>query len=172
MQVRVATIGDLPALARLMSLAIGENLKPFLTAAEIEASHAVMGLDTTLIEDGTYFVVEIDGALAGCGGWSRRRTMYGGDHTHGRDAARLDPSQEPARVRAMYTHPHFTRRGVGRRILEACEKAAAAEGFSELALVATLGGEPLYLSYGFSEIERFVDAGVPLVRMGKLISRP
>jgi GNAT superfamily N-acetyltransferase len=165
-------MADLPRLKRLMSLAIGENLKAFLTPAEIEASHAVMGLDTTLIEDGTYFVVEIDGALAGCGGWSRRRTMYGGDHTHGRDAARLDPTKEPARVRAMYTHPDFTRRGVGRKILEMCEEAAAAEGFGELALVATLGGEPLYLSYGFTEIERFVDAGVPLVRMGKLISGP
>jgi len=172
MRVRAATMDDLPALTRLMNLAIGENLKPFLSSAQIEASHAVMGVDTALIEDGTYFVVEIEQALAGCGGWSRRKTMYGGDHTHGRDAARLDPSREPARVRAMYTHPDFTRRGVGRKILEMCEEAAAAEGFSELALVATLGGEPLYLSYGFTEIERFVDAGVPLVRMGKLISKP
>jgi GNAT superfamily N-acetyltransferase len=163
---------DLPQLGRLMDLAIDENLKAYLTPDLVAASHALMGLDTTLVEDGTYYRVEIDGQLAGCGGWSRRATMYGGDHTHGRNATRLDPAQEPARVRAMYTHPEFTRRGVGRRILQLCEEAAHAEGFRELQLVATLGGEPLYLSYGFAEIERFVDAGVPLVRMGKLISKP
>ena len=109
--------------------------------------------------------------MAGCGGWSRRATLYGSDTTAGRDAHLLDPSTEPARVRAMYTNPAYTRRGVGRLILETCESAAAAEGFTRLSLMSTLAGEPLYASYGFIEIERLEDdqggAPVPLVRMEK-----
>lgn len=87
-----------------------------------------MGLDTQLVEDGTYLVVEADGVKAGCGGWSRRATLYGGDTSPGRDAALLDPAKDAARVRAMYTHPAFTRRGVGRLVLSLCEDAARAEG--------------------------------------------
>jgi GNAT superfamily N-acetyltransferase len=166
---RLATEADLAALTALMDLAIDENLKPFLTAAQIAASHAIMGLDTTLIADRTYFVVEADGQIAGCGGWSRRATMYGGDHTHGRDAALLDPAKDAARVRAMYTHPAFIRRGVGGLILDLCAQAAAAEGFTRLELAATMSGEPLYRKHGYVEIERFEDGGVPLVRMGKAI---
>src|ERR1700752_1616580 len=101
----------------LMDASIGELLKPFLDEKQIVASRQIMGLDTQLVEDRTYFVVEEEGALAGCAGWSRRATMYGGDHTTGRDAALLDPSKDAARVRAMYTHPSFARRGVGRLIL-------------------------------------------------------
>ena len=105
-------------LAALMARAIGELQRGFLSPAEIEASRAVMGLDTQLIDDGTYFVVESGGAVAGCGGWSRRATLFGGDHSAGRDAALLDPAKDAARVRAMYTAPEFARRGVGRLILE------------------------------------------------------
>ena len=171
--VRLATPADMPALAALMSRAIAENLKPFLTAAQIDASYAIMGLDSALIADGTYFMVEGDGRIAGCGGWSRRATMYGGDHTAGRDAALLDPATDAARVRAMYTHPDQVRRGVGRLILDRCEAAAAAEGFRRLELAATLSGEPLYRRYGFVETERFEDGGVPLIRMVKAIgARP
>ena len=166
---RLAREADLPALAALMDLAIAENLKPFLNAAQIAASHAIMGLDTALIADRTYFVVEAHGVTAGCGGWSRRATWYGGDHSAGRDAALLDPASDAARVRAMYTHPDHVRRGVGGLILELCEAAAAAEGFRRLELAATLSGEPLYLRHGFVEIERFEDGGVPLVRMAKVI---
>jgi GNAT superfamily N-acetyltransferase len=164
---RLATEADLDALTALMNLAIAENLKPYLTLDQIATSHSIMGLDTTLVADRTYFVVEDDGRLAGCGGWSRRATMYGGDHTHGRDAALLDPAQDAARVRAMYTHPSFIRRGVGGLILDLCAVAAAAEGFTRLELAATLSGEPLYRKHGYVEIERFEDGGVPLVRMGK-----
>jgi len=164
---RLALEADLPALSALMNRAIAENLKPFLTPAQIVASHAIMGLDTALVADRTYFAIEDAGQIVGCGGWSRRATMYGGDHSAGRDAALLDPAIDAARVRAMYTHPAHLRRGIGRRILELCEAAAKAEGFRRLELVATLSGEPLYRSCGFSEVERFEDGGVPLVRMTK-----
>ena len=152
---RLATKDDIPALCAVISAAIGELLKPFLSPDQIEASYAVMGLDTQLIEDGTYFVVEQDGAIAGCGGWSRRATFFGGDHSAGRDAALLNPSKDAARVRAMYTHPACVRRGVGRMILNACERAATAEGFSRVELAATAGGEPLYRACGYIEVSRF-----------------
>jgi GNAT superfamily N-acetyltransferase len=119
---RLATRADLPA---LMDRAISELQKPFLTAEQIGSSRTIMGLDTQLIEDKTYFVIEQDGAIAGCGGWSRRATLYGGDRSPGRDAALLDPATDPARVRAMYTHPDFMRRGVGRLILTLCEERRA-----------------------------------------------
>jgi GNAT superfamily N-acetyltransferase len=164
---RFATMEDLDALSALMELAIAENLKPYLSADQIVASRAIMGLDTSLIADGTYWVVDDDGALAGCGGWSRRATLYGGDHSAGRDATLLDPAVDAARVRAMYTHPAHVRRGVGALILGRCEAAAGAEGFGRLELVATLSGEPLYRQHGYRETERFADGGVPLVRMVK-----
>ncbi len=153
---------------------IGELQAAFLTPAQVEASFDVMGLDTQLIADRTYFVVEADGAIAGCGGWSRRATLFGGDHTAGRDAALLDPETEAARVRAMYTHPDFTRRGVGRLILATCEAAAAAEGFRRAEMAATLAGEPLYRACGYEVIEPFdgvtaQGARVPLKRMGKAL---
>lgn len=155
----------------IMDAAIVELQLGFITAEEIESSKAIMGIDTQLIEDSTYYVVELAGAVAGCGGWSRRATLYGHDTTAGRDAHLLDPATEPARVRAMYTNPAFKRRGVGRLILETCEHAAAAEGFTRLSLMSTLSGEPLYASYGFVETERLEDdqggAPVPLVRMEK-----
>jgi GNAT superfamily N-acetyltransferase len=154
-----------------MDVAIAELLKPYLDAAQIEASRLIMGLDTQLIEDGTYFVIEEEGQLAGCGGWSRRATLYGGDATAGRNAALLDPARDAARVRAMYAHPDFTRRGVGRLILKLCEEAARAEGFRRAELMATLAGEPLYRACGYVEIGRVVERpggiAVPLVRMGK-----
>ncbi|HET7716791.1 MAG TPA: GNAT family N-acetyltransferase [Bauldia sp.] len=170
---RLATREDIPALTELMNAAIGELQKPFLTEEQIASSRAIMGLDTQLIEDGTYFVIEQNGALAGCGGWSRRATLYGGDRSPGRDAALLDPARDAARVRAMYTHPGFTRRGVGRLILTLCEDAARAEGFTSIELMATKAGEPLYRACGYQAIEALVDArggaDVPLLRMRKTL---
>ena len=169
---RLATAADIPVLTALMDRAIAELLPAFLSPEQVAASQEVMGLDSQLIADGTYFVVEAEGAVAGCGGWSRRATLFGGDHTGGRDAALVDPATEPARVRAMYTHPDFTRRGVGRRILELCEEAARAEGFRTCQMAATLAGEPLYAACGYHRIEPFEaetsnGVRVPLVRMGK-----
>ena len=175
LNLRLAVPEDLPALRDLMKAAIGELLTPFLTPDGVAASFEVMGLDTQLVADGTYFVVEDDGRLAGCGGWSRRATLFGGDHSAGRDAALLDPARDAARVRAMYTHPDHVRKGVGRLILAACESAAAGEGFSRCELAATLAGEPLYRACGYQQIERFAaptssGVEVPLVRMGKALA--
>ena len=170
---RLATRADMPALAELMNAAIGELQKPFLTETQIASSRAIMGLDTQLIDDGTYFIVEQNGVLVGCGGWSRRETLYGGDRSPGRDAALLDPTRDAARVRAMYTHPTFIRRGVGRLILKLCEDAARGEGFTRVELMATMAGEPLYRACGFEAVEEVVDnrggAGVPLLRMRKTL---
>jgi len=162
---------DLDALRALMDAAISELQAPFLDARQIESSRTIMGLDTQLVDDGTYFVVDVDGELAGCGGWSRRATLYGGDQSPGRSAALLDPATDAARDRAMYTHPRHTRKGVGRLILTLCENAARAEGFTTVELMATLAGEPLYRACGYGPLERIVDdrggAGVPLIRMRK-----
>jgi GNAT superfamily N-acetyltransferase len=156
-----------------MDAAITELQRAFLDDDQIASSRAIMGLDTQLIADGTYFVVESGDDIAGCGGWSRRATLYGGNQTPGRDANLLDPTVDPARVRAMYTHPAYARQGVGRLILSLCEAAAASEGFTRLELMSTLSGEPLYTAYGFRPLERLEDAiggaPVPLVRMEKAI---
>jgi hypothetical protein len=109
--------------------------------------------------------------LSGCGGWSRRATLFGGDHSEGRDAALLDPAKDPARVAHVHASDHV-RRGVGRLILALCEAAAAKEGFSRTELAATLAGEPLYRACGYSELERITadtpsGVAVPLIRMGK-----
>ena len=171
---RLARPDDLDALRALADAAIAQLQTPFLDARQVAASTVLMGIDTLLIEDGTYVVVEIDGALAGCGGWSRRATLYGGDASPGRSPALLDPDRDAARIRAMYTHPDYTRRGVGRRILAVCEAAARAEGFRRAELMATLAGEPLYRACGYTPIEHVVDerggAPVPLVRMSKTLT--
>jgi GNAT superfamily N-acetyltransferase len=170
---RLACSEDIPALSALMESAIAELQKPFLNPHQIAASRTIMGIDTQLIEDGTYFVVEHDGALAGCGGWSRRATLYGGDHSPGRSAALLDPGKDAARVRGMYTHPDFVRRGVGRLILSLCEDAARAEGFTRVELMATLAGTPLYRACGYQPVELLTDdrggVPVPLLRMRKAL---
>ncbi|MEU4563016.1 GNAT family N-acetyltransferase [Actinoplanes sp. NPDC023936] len=184
LRIRVATREDLPALRDVMAQAIAELQRGFLDETQIAASHEIMGLDTQLVDDGTYFVVEsVAGdrdprspraTVCGCGGWSRRATLYGGDHTAGRDGALLDPTRDPAKVRAMYTHPGYARRGIGRMILAECEKAAAAEGFTRLELMGTLSGQPLYAAAGFEVIETLEDdrggVPVPLVRMGKALT--
>jgi GNAT superfamily N-acetyltransferase len=168
---RLATREDLPEIHAVVEASIAELQKGFLDDAQIESSRAIMGVDTELIDDGTYFLVSADGELAGCGGWSRRATLYGGSQTPGRDSAQLDPDVDSARVRAMYTNPAHARRGVGRLILQLCERAAAAEGFTRLELMSTLSGEPLYTAYGFRPLERLTDdtggAPVPIVRMEK-----
>jgi len=164
----------MPALQQLMTAAIRELLPQFLPPEKVQASFAVMGVDSQLIADGTYFILEQDGVMAGCGGWSRRATLFGHNTTAGRDSRLLDPASEPARVRAMYTAPAFVRLGVGRQILALCESAARAEGFTRVELGATKGGEPLYRACGYTEIECLdvpTPGGVtvPITRMGKTL---
>jgi GNAT superfamily N-acetyltransferase len=154
-----------------MDAANGELQKPFLYEDQIASSRMIMGLDTQLIDDGTYYVVEAAGELAGCGGWSRRATLYGGDHSPTRSDTLLDPARDSARIRAMYTHPRHTRKGVGRLILTLCEETAKAEGFSRVELMATMAGVPFYRACGYEAGEQVVDArggaAVPLLRMSK-----
>jgi GNAT superfamily N-acetyltransferase len=172
---RWATADDLPAIADLMAASIDTLQAGFLTPAQVAASRSVMGLDTQLIADGTYLIAEVDGVIAGCGGWSRRQTLFGGDHSvDQRNPALLDPAIDPARIRAMYTHPAFARRGIGRAVLTACEEAARAAGFFTAELMATLSGEPLYVACGYRPVERIeVETGkaaVPLVRMRRSLA--
>jgi GNAT superfamily N-acetyltransferase len=147
---RPATHADEAALAALLE----ESARVLFPRSydERQAASAVRyvaQLDPLLVADGTYFVLEHAGAPVACGGWSRRDRLYTGSGEHEGDARLLDPATEAARVRAMFVRPDWTRRGLGRRILEECERAARAEGFTRLALVATLPGLPLYLAYGF-----------------------
>jgi GNAT superfamily N-acetyltransferase len=173
LSLRLATHADLPALRVVMARAIAELQSAFLSPAAVEASKAVMGLDTQLIDDGCYYLMESAGQVAGCGGWSRRATLYGGDHSAGRDARLLEPGTDAARIRAMYTHPDFVPRGVGRAILACCEDAAHKAGFNRIELMATLSGEPLYRAAGFVPMETVLDCNggvaVPLVRMSKIL---
>jgi len=170
---RIATPADVPALRAVMAQAIDQLQAEFLGPAEIAASHRVMGLDEQLVRDGTYFVVESGAAIAGCGGWSFRDTLYGGDDSIvARTPTRLDPTCEAARIRAMYTHPDFVRRGVGRMILALSEAAARAAGFRRATMMATLAGVPLYRACGYRPVEELSSAPVdgvrvPLVRMEK-----
>ena len=150
---RLATMDDVDDIKRLMSASMEKLLPDVLTPAQVKDSYKSMGLDTSLIEDGTYFLIFSDGVLAGCGGWSRRRTLYGGDHTTARDDSLADPVTEPAKTRAMYTHPDFTRRGVGSLILSLGEDAARDEGFKAMELGATASGILLYEKRGYVPVD-------------------
>lgn len=166
-------MADLPALRLVMRRSIETLQDGFLTPEQIRASHRVMGLDTQLVRDGTYFVVERSGRIAGCGGWSWRSTLYGGDSSVvSRQPRALDPETEPARIRAMYTDPDFVRQGVGRLIIRLCEEEARRAGFRRAALMATMAGVPLYAACGYEEVEPVLSdpidgIRVPLVRMEK-----
>lgn len=155
---RLAGPEDVPAIAQLMGSAIAGNMSAFLSAAEVEAARETMGVDLTLIEDQSYFLIETvhEGTttLVGCGGWGRRKTLYGGDHTAGRDDSFSDPSVDAARIRAMYTHPDWIRRGIGTLLLDLGEAAARDAGYKTIELGSTVPGEPLYLARGYREISR------------------
>ncbi len=171
--IRPAVIDDAASLTVLIERAVAILQQDFLAPAQIASSRAIMALDTQLIRDGTYFVAESATGLVGCGGWSGRATLFGGDQVAGRDDGRLDPAIDAARIRAMYTDPDHARRGIGRRILDACEAAAAAAGFRRVELAATLAGEPLYRAGGYRMLERFeAEGGIPLLRMGKALDWP
>ncbi len=151
---RLARLDEADRIDALMKASTADLFPHFYGAEQTAAAvRFIASADRTLIEDGTYFVIEAGGGLVGCGGWSRRDKLYTGSGDAAGDARLLDPATEPARVRAMFVGADWTRRGLGTRILEACETAARAEGFRTLALVATLPGLPLYEHYGFSIVE-------------------
>ena len=172
---RLARIEDWDAVRALMARAIAHLQSDFLSPEQVRASHQVMGLDTQLIEDQTYFLIEQGGAVIGCGGWSWRATLYGGDASVvAREPAPLDPATDAARIRAMYTDPAFARRGIGRMVMDLCEGAARAAGFHRVEMMATLSGEPLYRACGYEPIEQILSVpidgvSVPLIRMGKAL---
>jgi GNAT superfamily N-acetyltransferase len=153
-EIRIATPADASSIQALMESS-GEVLFRRFYDEEQAASAVrfVAQVDPLLLRDGTYFVLEAEDELVACGGWSRRDRLYTGSGDSDDDARLLDPATEPARVRAMFTRADWTRRGLGRRILEACEDAARAEGFRRLSLMATLPGVPLYATYGFEALE-------------------
>jgi GNAT superfamily N-acetyltransferase len=187
---RPAVAEDIPALRRLIERSVRQLQRQDYSPAQIEGAlgHA-LGVDTQLIEDGTYFVAEarpsvhaeggVDGesgegaaSLAGCGGWSRRRTLFGSDHGPHREADFLDPAVDAAKIRAIFVDPAWARRGLGGLILRHCEQAAQAAGFMHLEMGSTLTGVPLYTMKGYVETAR-VDVPLPngevlpIVRMRK-----
>lgn len=176
--VRLATPDDVPALQRLIATSARALSVGFYTPAQIEAAVAhVFGVDTQLVADGTYFVVDAPDGPAAAGGWSARRTLYGGDQMKGAADPRLDPATEPARIRAFFVHPQWARRGLGRALYAACARAAWDAGFREFELMATRPGEPLYEALGFAVVERVTVAlpggvEVPFARMRRAIDPP
>lgn len=170
---RIAVLADLDALHRVMERSIAQNQSAFLDPDQVAASQKVMGLDSQLVRDGTYFMAEREGRVAGCGGWSFRATLYGGDNSVvAREPARLDPATDAAKVRAMYTDPDFVRHGIGTLILSLCEGAARKAGFARVELMATAAGVPLYRARGYEPVDelqyaRFDSVAVPLLRMQK-----
>ena len=149
--VRAAVAADIPVLDRLIARSARLLGRGFYTDEETEAAiEHVFGVDSELIADGSYFAVELDGVIAGCGGWSRRPTLFGGDRYAARRAGLLDPMRDAARIRAFFVSPDHARRGVGTTLLTACEDAARAHGFTTAALMATLPGVPFYLAHGYT----------------------
>lgn len=189
-RIRLALPEEIPALRSLIDASVRGLQAGDYTPAQIEAALAtVYGVDSQLIADGTYFVAEIgtpgsgpgepalargEGTIAGCGGWSKRRTLYGSDDCAGREDSLLDPAREAAKIRAFFVHPAWARRGIGSVILEACEAAAKAAGFTRLEMGATLTGVPFYREKGYAAMEHLDvplggGASLPIVRMGKEI---
>jgi GNAT superfamily N-acetyltransferase len=176
-RIRLATSTDIPVLRDLIDASVRGLQAQDYTPSQIEGALAtVYGVDTQLIADGTYFAAEEeskpDSLIVGCGGWSKRKTLYGGDQWTGREADLLNPQQDAAKIRAFFIHPSWARRGIGTIILEACESAAQAAGFTRFEMGATLTGVALYQARGYTALENLeVPLGngesLPIVRMEK-----
>jgi GNAT superfamily N-acetyltransferase len=153
--IRKAKVDDREAIKHLIAESARNLSLEDYSEQQIEAALlTVFGVDTDLILDGTYFVVESSGALIGCGGWSKRKTLFGGDQFGSRDSSELDPKTEAAKIRAFFVHPEFARKGIGKAILSACENEARASGFRSIELMATLPGIKLYRACGYEGDER------------------
>ena len=160
MNLRLAVPTDVPVLTALIAASVRILQAADYTESQREGALAsVFGVDTQLIADGTYFVAEVDGTIVACGGWSKRKTLFGADHCAGREDSLLDPECDAAKIRAFFVHPEWARRGIGTQVLEACESAAAEAGFQRFEMGATLTGVALYKARGYREVERI---GVPL----------
>jgi GNAT superfamily N-acetyltransferase len=177
--VRTAVAADVPRLREVIEASVRGLQAEDYSAAQIEgALKTVYGVDSQLIADGTYFVAEDTSTdtpvIVGCGGWSKRKTLYGGDQYAGREDSLLDPSRDAAKIRAFFVHPAWARRGIGSLILEACERAAIAAGFKRLEMGATLTGVFFYRAKGYREVEKeqaLLGNGetLPIVKMAKAV---
>jgi GNAT superfamily N-acetyltransferase len=182
-RLRKAVAADVPRLQEVIEASVRGLQAADYSPAQIDgALKSVYGVDSQLIADGTYFVAEISEAdtgeirIVGCGGWSKRRTLYGGDQYSGREDSLLDPSRDAAKIRAFFVHPDCARQGIGTMILEACENAAAEAGFTRLEMGATLSGVPFYRARGYAKVENQsapLSNGIvlPIVRMAKEVDR-
>ena len=178
-QLRLATPDDIPGLRALIEQSVRALSVGYYSVSQVESAlRYVFGPDTLLIADRTYYVIESEaGVLVAAGGWSRRRTLYGGDQMKGAEDPLLDPATEAARIRAFFVHPAWARRGLGRRLFERCAADAARAGFRSMELMATLPGEPLYRALGFAPLERTTaplpgGETLPVVRMARSLSVP
>ena len=179
MNIRLATENDIPAIEALIHYSVHGLQGEFYSAAQREAALGpVFGVDRVLIRDGTYFLAEIAGQIVGCGGWSRRRAVFGGDQGRETDEGTIDPASDAARIRAFFVHPDAARQGIGSAFLRAAEEAIRSEGFQRIVMAATLPGEALYARHGYEVEERYEitlegEITLPLVRMAKsLTSEP
>jgi GNAT superfamily N-acetyltransferase len=177
LEIRLATIEDIPALGELIRDSVRGLSADYYSAAQIESALVhIFGVDTQLILDRTYFIATAADQIAGSGGWSKRLTLFGGDQSKPDELEPLlDPSTQPARVRAFYIHPRWSRKGVGSLLLKSCEDAAAAAGFSRIEMAATLPGVPFYLARGYQKGEEIsIDTpdgpSLPVLRMTKALA--
>ncbi len=172
---RVADGEDLPALRALIDRSVRELSRAYYSPDQIASALVhVFGIDTQLLTDRSYYVVEVAGEIVAAGGWSSRRSLFGGDQHKAAEDPELDPARDPARIRAFFVDPAWTRRGLARLLFNACSAAALIRGFSALELAATLPGEPLYRALGFRSVEAFEVAmpdgqRLPLVRMARAL---
>jgi len=173
---RKAVPRDIPYLREVIEASVRGLQAEDYSPAQIEgALESVYGVDSQLIADGTYFAAETpEGQIVACGGWSKRKTLYGGDQYAGREDSLLDPRRDAAKIRAFFVHPRWARQGIGTLILDACEQAAIAEGFTRLEMGATLSGVAFYRARGYAELEsQGVPLGngeqLPIVRMAKKV---
>ena len=175
-EIRLAAEQDIPFLKALIPQSVRALSEGYYTAAQVESALVhIFGVDSQLIADGTYYSAVSGDEIVGCGGWSKRKTLFGGDQMKSNEDNLLDPTVDPARIRAFFVHPQWARQGIGKRIILTCEAAARQDGFQRMELAATLPGEPLYAALGYQVVKRFevamADGEVlPVAQMAKVLS--